>query len=441
MKYGIITYAKRPMRQGGKNRLNIGDPIQTYAMKHIYNMMGIEQEELIEVSRYHTKNYNGEYVLLPFNCFNRIYNQLGHPYGTFPLSSKVIPLFISFHLHTRVISDDILNNLKAYQPIGCRDEETMINMRNHGISAYLSGCVTALLPRRKNLPSCQKTFFVDIPDSLEGYIPNEIKENAEYKTHHILLERSSDDEWLTDEEYERFYNLGVQQLTQYENEATLVVTSRLHAAIPCMALGIPVILVSDNFDKRFSWVEKYLDLYTPNKFKDINWYPEAIEYEEHKKYLTDFYIAQIRKAYQEYSDMYSVSSFYENRDKITYCETLLNELSNLPIAKNKAIKYGIWGLTTMAELLINTIADNYPNWVLNVVVDKTADGNFLNKTIIMPTDIENTDTDIIYFIIPVSAHKPAKEQLDKLGRSYVLLNGIYMTYCNPNRLFSSNVIE
>ena len=93
MKYGILTYNRRPMRVGGENRLNIGDPIQTYAMEYIYDRMGIKKDELVEVSRYRAKKYNGEYVLLPYNCFNRIYNQLGHEYGSLPLSANIIPIF------------------------------------------------------------------------------------------------------------------------------------------------------------------------------------------------------------------------------------------------------------------------------------------------------------------------------------------------------------
>lgn len=427
MKFAILTYAKRPMGSKGKNRLNIGDPIQTYAMRYIYNTMGITEHDLIEISRYHTKDYDGEYALLPYNCFNRIYNQLGHPYGTLPLSAKIVPVFTSFHLHSRYIDASIQNNLRAYQPIGCRDEETLMNMRQHGITAYLSGCITALLPKRQNTPQIPKTFFVDIPQSLVKYIPQELMENSEFIEHQINFPRSSDSEFMTDEEYERFYTAGVKQLEKYKEEATLVVTSRLHAATPCMAMGIPVILASDNFDGRFSWIDKYLPLYTPDKFGEIDWAPCVVEYEANKLAMTNIFISQIKNVYETNKDIYYVSSYYENRKRCKYNSGLIDALSKLPFSNKIGIKYAIWGLVTLAQTLKNVIIDE-KEWELVTYVDKTVDGKFEGIPIVKPEQIEQLDQDIIYFVIPESAHHDASKLLTSLSRKFVIVNKTNMEY-------------
>ena len=428
MKLAVLTYGERPMKSGKIAKLNIGDPIQTYAMKQIYKRMNINESDLIEISRYQTKNYTGEYALLPFNSFNAIYNRYGYTYSTFPLSPKIIPLFISFHLHTREIDEEIMNDFRRFQPVGCRDEETLNNFRSKGIQSYLSGCVTALLPRRHSEPKKGKTFFVDVPDSVMEYVPEEIKKDAEFTTHLIRFERSSDEEIMTDEEYRRFYNHGVSQLNIYKDQASLVITSRLHAAVPCMAMGIPVILVSENFDGRFSWVEKYLPLYTPDIFDKIDWSPKAVDYEEDKEKIINIYMNEIQKRYKEYDDIYSLSSYFEARNKQEYNKKIREELYKLPFSKKEGVKYAIWGLIYKIITLKNVIEDTFKSWEFKAMVDKYSNGFFEKKLIERSSAIENHDPEIVYFVLPDVAHEEAKEVLNRLGRNFVLVHNNDMEY-------------
>lgn len=421
MKYGLVSYSRRPMRPNGITRVNLGDPIQSYAMQYIYEQMGIQKNEIVQVSRYEAGDYDGDYVILPFNCFNRIFNQLGHPYRTLPLSPRIIPVFISFHLHSRVIDEEIIANLKMYQPIGCRDEETMNNLRAHGILAYLSGCVTSLLPRRTNTPKHLKTFFIDVPESLMSYVPKQLLEHGEFVTHHAILPRTSNDEVMSTEECETFYEMSMRQFETYKNEATLIVTSRLHAASPCMAMGIPVILVSDSFDGRFSWLDKFLPLYTPDLFNTIDWNPSPIDYEVEKRSMIKMYMEQINNTYEKYNSIFTVSSYLENRKKIKYNEALIHSIKSLPISNKQTIRYAVWGLTTQALKIVNVIKDYFPSWELVAAIDTTCNGDFEDAHVYLPSDIEQLPTDIIYFIVPASAHEPATKLLNKLNRNFVIV--------------------
>ncbi|MGF7143656.1 hypothetical protein HNQ56_002083 [Anaerotaenia torta] len=409
--------------------LNIGDPIQTYAMKYLYSLMNVQEKDLIEVSRYHARDYEGEEVVLPFNAFNMIYNQFGHPYGTLPVSSKIIPVFISFHLHTRHFNEDILIDFMANQPIGCRDEETMKNMQNHGIQAYLTGCVTALLPRRDDECKGTKTFFVDVPGNLMEFIPKHLLEGAEFVEHQIPFERTSDNETMAEDEYQRFYQLGISQLQKYRDEAALVVTSRLHAASPCMAMGIPVILVADNFDGRFAWLDKFLPLYTPEQFGKIDWNPTVVDYEEEKNRMIDIILRQIRNKYQQVIDTRFIDGFYGKRRRNIYNKGYLDEIRNLPLYKEKKVKYAVWGVIAQAQALIHAIDDGYPNWELRAVIDKSANGAFEGIEIQHPSSIVQLDSDIVYFVLPEVAHDDAKALLTMLGRKYVLVSKYRMKYC------------
>lgn len=421
MKYGIVTYSNRPLKKGNGNLLNLGDPIQVYAMKYIYQQMGISEEELIEVSRYNAKNYDGEYVVLPFNCFNMVWNQFGLPYNTLPLSNKIIPVFLSFHLHSRILNEDIIHNLRTYQPIGCRDEETMYNMRLHGIQAYISGCVTGLLPKRTKNNFQKKVFFIDIPESLKKYIPEKLLHIGEFTSHQLRLFHDNDEPTMNTEEYQFFYSTGVSRLEQYRNEAALVVTSRLHAATPCMAMGIPVILVSNRFDARFSFLDRFLPFYTPDKFTEINWNPEPVDFEKQKKCIINMFIKQIKDTYEKNKEMYLVSEFYECRNKEIYNKSFIEEILKIKNIKGEFVKYAIWGITSQSLQLINVIREICPNWIYSFAVDKKVTGIFEGKEIITSNKILETDSDIIYFVVPESAQQDASELLISLGRCFVLI--------------------
>jgi len=54
--------------------------------------------------------------------------------------------------------------------------------------------------------------------------------------------------------------------------ASLVITSRLHSALPCLAIGTPVIFVPKNpHDPRLEGYSEYLKIYSVDEFQQINW--------------------------------------------------------------------------------------------------------------------------------------------------------------------------
>lgn len=408
MKYGIITY-KKTVRPGGIKWTNLGDPIQSYAMVKIYEEMGIAESDLVKVNRYSSKSYNGDYVILPFNCYNMIFDQYRHN-NTLPVSDRIIPVFVSFHLHSRELDSALLSQLKTYEPIGCRDEETMNMLRSHNIRAYLSGCVTATLPNRKVTPQKGVNYFVDCPDKLMEYIPKDILANSEFVTHMPYIPRSSEDIYLSDEEEQNYYQLGVNQLKLYENNAGLVVTSRLHVAAPCMAMGIPVILVSENFDGRFSWIDKYLPLYTPEDFNKIDWNPDPVEYEEDKKIIKKQFIYRLKKAYEENHLLYDCSSLLENRKRSVYNKDIIKSLSQISESIEN-VKYALWGMRAETMNLHHVISDYFPQWILSAVIDEYCTGEYEGYSILTSKDIPDLDKDIVYFIVPEAAHDFASKIL------------------------------
>lgn len=303
MKYGRLVFATQINTY---TTCNIGDYAQTFAIDLIYKKMNIPSNQIINILIDDLSTYSGETVILPINGFF-LYRK-NHP--AFPTSPNIIPIFLGIYTS----SSPYLKNQSfwnKYSPIGCRDESTFITLKKYGYDAYLNGCMTMIYPKRDFTPSIHKVFFVDAYEKVLNFVPKEILENAEFITHDITVDshNTSKEEIIfkTEETSKKIYS-------RYYNEATLVVTSRLHCAAPCIAMGIPTIVVKNGFDDRFGWLDKYIKLYTPDEFSEINWNPEPIDIESTKELLLQNAINMINQSPNTES-ISSIHNFYMNRQR------------------------------------------------------------------------------------------------------------------------------
>lgn len=426
MKYGILSYERKKLSLNGRDTQNMGDWVQTIAMEMLYNEWGIDN--YIKVSRNDAHGYDGEYVVLPINGFNTFVNKVSYKTNTFPLSAKIIPVFFSFHLHDSVIDSKIKDQFKRYEPIGCRDEETMRNMRNNGIEAYLSGCVTALFPKRED-KEYTKICGVDLPKGIEKYMPDNIKNDLECYSALYRINRTDGPDIMTEKESMESYNTAKKMLYYYRNNAALVITSRLHVASPCMAMGIPVILVKEDFDGRFSWIDKFLPLYGRDEWEKIDWNPAPVEYEEFKKKVKDFLYKEIVETYKNNVEKYTISEFYENRNRIDYNKQLMQQVKEIGSKIGKKCKYSLWGVINKTIIVNNVIRGMYPEWELEEVYDRMVEGQFEGKCIKNPMDLDVKE-DVIYIVIAPKAQIEAKRIVSQQKGKYVLVNFNEMSWEN-----------
>ena len=359
MKIGVLSYEHQKLALDGRDWQNIGDYIQSYAMYQILEEMNLT-DRIDTVSKFELDKYDGDYILLMMNSFNNLTNQVYLQQCVYPVSEKIIPFYISYNLHSS-LTERVIELFKENEPIGCRDEFTLKNMRKHNIKSYLSGCVTALMPRCAKVPSDGKILFIDTPQSLEPYVPESIRDRIEYVSHLIPITRTTGDNILSEEESKKIWEYTKERLEYYKNEVSLIVTSRLHASVPCMAMGLPVIVAHDNTAGIFAWVDKFLPLYSRDTFKDIDWNPKPVEYEKEKEYVKNIIKNEIRKKYNEVKDIYDLSSFYENREKYVYHETLKKYIESVPINHKKPIKYATWGTVNKATIIKNAIHIYFPH--------------------------------------------------------------------------------
>lgn len=346
MKYAYLKIDYE--RESGRMR-NYGDDIQMYAVANIYRHMGIREEDLVRITLQELFTYDGdEYLLLP----------ISYPlFGNYiKLSEKIIPVYLAISL----LSDSAIDSLRLreFEPIGCRDQYTLDLLRNKGVNAYLNGCMTLTLPKTEYTDR-NKVFIVDVCDELLPYIPERLKNGAEYLTHLVYHKYVGEAEALS------FYE-------RYQKEAKLVITSRLHCAVPCMAYGIPVVYACKAISFRSVWLQKLIPLYDIHSFADIDWDPKPLEIEPLKKQLIDNAILMIQRKKEQFESQLRISEFYEDKSFTNYeVEAMRYSMEYLRNnwKADEAREYVIWGITQTSELLYQYISKNYKNAKLVGVID------------------------------------------------------------------------
>lgn len=302
MKYGRLVFTREFV---SPILCNAGDVVQSLAIDGLYEKMNIAQEDIIDIPMEQLSSYRGEKVVLPLNG----YFLYSREYPSFPVSEDIIPVFLGI-FSTSPAYLKHRKFWKKYEPIGCRDEATYQAMSKKGYKAFLLGCMTITLPKRTKEPDKPKVFLVDAHPSIMEYIPEKLKSHIEYVTHDIPVNKDMPHDDLAKYMLETSAHL----YERYRDEATLVITSRLHCAAPCIAMGIPTIVVKDGFDERFGWLDKLVHLYTPDEFANIDWNPKPIDLEEHKKQLERAAISLINRT-PDWEALNAVHEFYMSRKK------------------------------------------------------------------------------------------------------------------------------
>lgn len=289
--------------------VNIGDYIQSLAAKQYF-----DDNNFVTWNRDCLNSYDGEQAKVVMNAW------FTYQPENFPPSKVIIPLFTSFHLNpiygaSMLERPEVLMYFKSHQPIGCRDRGTAQLLENKGIQAYFSSCLTTTLDLKYKQPQRSRGKIV-IVDPM-SYLPkdNSLSEiittcaqflfhskailslTKKYKRHgkfsftlskigigrlllltksYLLLKSFVSEDILNEaifvthiysnSEYpsdiDRFNQ--AEKLVRLYGDAELVITSRIHCALPCLGLGTPVILLRNKLDaeksaSRFGGLEDFFN--------------------------------------------------------------------------------------------------------------------------------------------------------------------------------------
>lgn len=252
MKFGVMMH---------KHTQNIGDDIQTFAAARLLPELTyfLDRERL---DSFVTED--GEPAAVVMSAW-----YMWHKWN-WPPSKYIMPLYVGMHytdnelaqqdgspVKTEFLTGIGKEHFDAYSPIGCRDTYTERTFKELGIDAYFSGCITLTLPKMPIVkPEREYVCCVDVSKAaaehtrklLEG-TGIELREITHYKDY-----RNSDATWE-----ERVKNV-TDLLTVYQN-AKCVVTRRLHCALPCLAMGVPVLTLNNEkagadirFEPYYDWL-------------------------------------------------------------------------------------------------------------------------------------------------------------------------------------------
>lgn len=272
---------------------NIGDYIQSIAQRQFLPKVDeyVQRESLLQYD-----NEEKTPIVLIMNAW-----YMWHP-EFWPPSELIIPLPVSMHLSpvgsVGMLSVEGLAWFKKHEPIGCRDYDTMKLLSKYGIKSYFTACLTLTLGKSYNLVDNNQrrgVFFVNPYIPIKTGLRNNLKiffhsltapytiisllfHNKSYfscawntsvpdRKHKWIkaIRRTSHFHWLYSQKFTNsclrsatyinhevnssFYPTDMSlfecadQLLKGYASAQYVVTSRIHAALPCLGIGTPVIFV------------------------------------------------------------------------------------------------------------------------------------------------------------------------------------------------------
>ena len=246
--YGILIYDY--YFDGKLNCPNIGDYIQSLASLQYLP----KNCKPYFVDRDTIQFYHGPKVKLLINGW--FYLHEGNKY----VSPQIDPIFISYHLNDdKNLSSIFIKNLNNYVPIGCRDINTRDILVKYGIKSFFSSCLTTTLDINYAINENERTNDIIFIDYKFGNYPQADKyllslkaynfNNIIYTEHFFNIKMTH---------IERF-KLASNLLEKYAR-AKLVISTRIHGALPCLAFNTPVIFVNKKYDyKRFTGLYELLN--------------------------------------------------------------------------------------------------------------------------------------------------------------------------------------
>ena len=229
--------------------VNIGDYIQSLAaLQYIPKKC-----KPIFIERDTIQYYYGPKAKLIMNGWFNI--QEGNKYP----SDSINPIYISYHLEKSINDNSMVQQLKKYQPIGCRDKFSLNLLLKHDIQAYFSSCLTTTLDITYFQKESYRNNEILFTDYKFGYYEKADKYIQNLKAYNFSNITFLTHEYSTNLNHIERFKIANNLLKKYAR-AKLVITTRIHSALPCLALKTPAILINKIYDKyRFDGLYELLN--------------------------------------------------------------------------------------------------------------------------------------------------------------------------------------
>lgn len=230
MRYGLLYY--RPTG-------NIGDEIQSLAARQFLPRVDVlvDRERMKEFPSPEPVKMilNGWYMCEP---------------AQWPPAPAIAPLLTSMHIADKRpvtaawFDGDNRRYLLEHGPVGARDTATLALLERYGVPAYFSGCLTLTLQRNDQAVRGDYVCAVDVDRETLAELRARTARPVIPVTHWLPRHMEPEDTFVFAE-----------MLLDLYQRAHCAVTTRLHAALPCLALRTPVLLLSTAESSRFAGLD------------------------------------------------------------------------------------------------------------------------------------------------------------------------------------------
>jgi len=253
--FGTLSYqARRSHLLSKKNTgMNIGDEMQGLAgiqflpridafveRDRLDVVTVIESTHVHEISRSVTSSTPPRPAEAPMTVFLNAW--WGTETWVWPPPGEIQPILLAIHLEHNNIRRDFLKHVEYLNnkgPIGTRDHDTNTFLTENGLTNIFVGCLTMTLAQtawvKEMKDYVSDITIVDVSEEALSLIPASALNGARY-----LSAKVSEPE-IADDIVGR-YVTALSMLRQYER-SKLVITQRLHVALPTVAMGTPCLLI------------------------------------------------------------------------------------------------------------------------------------------------------------------------------------------------------
>ncbi|MBQ9232667.1 MAG: hypothetical protein IJ167_01350, partial [Lachnospiraceae bacterium] len=251
-----------------------------------------------------------------------------------------------------------------------------------------------------------KIYCIDVNDELKKYIPKEIYDDCVFVSHTFNLDELD----VTPEE------MCKRRFKEYCEKARLIITTRLHGAVPCAAFGIPVVFAKDEFSWRFSGIDKILKIYAKEDYDKIDWNPKPCRFEELKKLMLENAKERV-EGKTDYEKIRKIHDVFFDSNRSGYIIEFLNNTFRFIDEKfknNNYTEYALWGVNQTANAVYEYIKEHYNNAKLKVVVDSFKSIDFLGLRTTTASELIN-HKDIYVFVCAAAAIRDSEKFFAKYG--------------------------
>ena len=173
------------------------------------------------------------------------------------------------------------------------------------------------------------------------------------------------------------------------------------------------------------WIDKLCPFHTVEDMDKINWSGYTINTEGLKAIIKNVAITKIKNAYDKYNNIFTLSQFYEERERSQYGNYYYKIAKSLDF-NSRSKEYFIWGAGQIGLEIVRVMKECFPQVKLSGVIDSYSAGKvFLGIKIEVPSAIQEKHMNTLCIIATYSGESFVKNYLSNIGKTdYITMSSV-----------------